>query len=607
MTKRAFGVALVFLMASVLPRGALAEQPIAGHWEGAISIMGQDLGIKVDFRSDATGLKASIDIPMQGAIGLPLTNVKFETPKVHFELPAGPGLAVFDGEMKGDQISGSFSQSGMTGTFQLKRAQAAPEAAGPRPTLPYKEEEVAFKNGDVTLAGTLTLPASQAPVPAVVLITGSGPQNRDEEIFGFKPFRLIADHLGRNGVAVLRYDDRGVGASTGSINEGTTEDFAKDALAGVAFLKTRPAIDPKRIGLCGHSEGGVVAPIAAARSNDVAFIVLIAGMGVTGEKILFAQGEAIARADGAPDEAIRKQIEFQKRTFEAVRTGKGWDELRADLQKQARAQVEKMPEAQRKAITDVDQYVNMMVNAQLAMPRSAWFKYFLDYDPATSLEKVHCPVLALFGEHDLQVPAEMNAKAISEALARAGNKDVTIKIIPKANHLFEEAVTGSPSEYDSLAKEFVPGFLDTLTSWIRQKNGLGATPPAAAAASAVPAPAKAGEASPQVSVAESFLRKLVAEEFSSASQAFDATMAAAMPPYQLRDTWKGLLAQSGAFRDITERREAAKEGNTIVDFICAFERGPLVVRVVVSPDGKVSGLWFLPVERAIPASAPSGK
>jgi pimeloyl-ACP methyl ester carboxylesterase len=472
---KVLGLALVMIAGggNALP-GSMAQQSLAGHWEGAISIQGVQLGIQVDFKADQDNIQGTIDIPQQGAKGLALKNVLWKEPKVRFELPAGLTLAVFEGELKQDEISGSFTQGPASGTFSLKRGMA-PKAALPAPAaepIPYQQEEVRFANGSVSLAGTLTLPASAGPCPAVVMITGSGAQNRDEEILGFKPFRLIADHLTRNGIAVLRYDDRGVGGSTGSTSQSTTEDFAGDVLAAIQWLTARPDINPKRIGLCGHSEGGIVAPMVASRSQDVAFIVLMSTMGVTGERIMLSQAEAIGRAEGASGDDLKKEAVFQKRIFQVVREGKGWEELRAELLRDTLAQIEKMPPEQRRTIPDVNAYAEKAVETSLKMPESPWFRYFLDLDPVPYLQRVRCPVLALFGELDTQVPAAENRQAIVAALEKGGNHNYTAEVLPKTNHLYIAAVTGSPREYPALKKEFVPGFLDLLTRWIRAQTGL---------------------------------------------------------------------------------------------------------------------------------------
>ena len=315
--------AAALLAVGMLAAGHLQGQsPPSGRWDGAILVLGGELGMSVEFTTGDSGLSATMDIPQQSAKGLPLRQVRYEAPSVHFELLGGPGLAVFDGQLQGDSITGSFTQSGVTGTFYLRPAGTARSTAPPPPSepVPYVEEEVTFANGDVTLAGTLTIPEGDGPFPAAVLITGSGAQNRDEEIFGLRPFRWIADYLTRHGIAVLRYDDRGVGGSSGTIQTATSEDFARDALAGVGLLATRGDILPHAIGLIGHSEGGIVAPIASVQSPSVAFIVLLAGTAVTGEQILFAQADLILRANGATAEQLRVQREVQEMLFHAVRT-----------------------------------------------------------------------------------------------------------------------------------------------------------------------------------------------------------------------------------------------------------------------------------------------
>lgn len=459
-------VANTIAAATILPQ----QQSIDGAWNGSLTIGPQTLRITVRFTTSETGLRATIDIPQQGATGVQLQNVSYDDSRVYMELPAGPGLAVFDGRQVGDSIGGAFTQAGLGGTFFLKRSsQAAAMPKEPPEPLPYAEEEVTFHNAGITLAGTLTLPESGAPHPAVVMITGSGPQNRDEELFGFKPFHLIADHLTRNGVAVLRYDDRGVGGSTGSVSEATTEDFARDVLAAVDFLKNRSDIDPERIGLIGHSEGGIVAPLASSMSDDVAFMVLMAGTSVSGAEILIEQGALIMRASGATEADMEKQIAFQKRTFEAIRSGDGWDELAADLETRLRESIAEMPDSQQNAITDVDAYIDAQIQAQLTALQTPWLRYFLDYDPAVTLRTIDTPILALFGELDLQVPPAQNRGPLEQALRDGNHPDYTVRVLPRANHLFITATTGSPTEYATLEKVFVPEFLPLITEWILER------------------------------------------------------------------------------------------------------------------------------------------
>jgi pimeloyl-ACP methyl ester carboxylesterase len=450
--------------ATILPE----QGSIEDDWDGAISVVGQTLPFSVHIVTGDAGLGATIDI--QGATDIPLQNVSFEDAKLHLELQAGAGLAVFDGEYAGDSIGGTFTQAGIAGTFFLKRAQDGPAApSATEEPVPYAQEEVSFHNADITLAGTLTVPESGGPHPAAVMITGSGAQTRDEELFGFRPFYMIADHLTRNGVAVLRYDDRGVGGSTGSVSASTSDDFAGDVLAAVELLKQRIDIDSQKIGLIGHSEGGIVAPLAASKSGDVAFMVLMAGTSVTGEEVVLEQGALIARASGTPEDEIARSAEYQKRTFAAVRSGEGWDELIAEFESQLRATVAAMSDSARAAITDVDAYVNAQVQGQMTAARTPWFRYFLDYDPAVTLRAVDTPVLALFGELDLQVIPSQNLGPMEEAFRAGNHPDYTIETLPRANHLFITATTGSPTEYATLPKEFVPEFLPLMTDWILRR------------------------------------------------------------------------------------------------------------------------------------------
>jgi len=451
---------------------AQAAEDIDGDWEGAISIMGQELGITARISGSSDALAVTLDIPMQNAIGLPMQNASYQHPKVHFEIP-GAAVAVFEGVVEDDQINGDFLQSGMKGTFTLNRSgapasPAAVTAVVPESDVPppYREEEVTFINGEFRFAGTLTLPDSSGPVPAVVMITGSGPQNRDEELFGFKPFRVIADHLTRAGIAVLRYDDRGVGGSTGNIQDATSADFATDVLAAVRFLKQRSDIDAARIGVIGHSEGGIVGPMVA-QSGELAFVVILAGSSMRGSEILFDQGERILRAGGASEEQLQTQRAMQEQLFQAIRSGEGWDEVKINMTAQIRAAVEQMPAEQRAAIADVDEYINTQVEAQISGSQTPWFRYLLDYDPAPALEALTVPTLAIFGELDLQVPPESNVPGMERALKAGGQEKYRIVVLPSANHLFQKATTGSPAEYATLDKAFVPELLPLITDWIK--------------------------------------------------------------------------------------------------------------------------------------------
>lgn len=443
---------------------------LAGVWKGAISVAGTALPMTVTFTDAASGPVGMIDI--QGARGLTLQRVQHSGARVHFELPAGPGVAVFDGTLDAGTIKGTFRQGQANGTFTLTRDAAASAAMlAPAPPPPYREENVTFANGAVKLAGTLTIPEGSGPFPAVVMLTGSGPQNRDEELFGFKPFRVIADHLTRHGIAVLRYDDRGVGGSSGDLRTSTTADFAADALAGLAFLAARPDIVPTRIGLFGHSEGAVAAAIAASRSSRVAFIVMMAGTAVRGDQVLRRQARDVARQLGATEAQVATITAAHRKLTDAIMSGAASDVLAADIRELSRAQIAGQSQAVRAAIGDVDAYIERAMPATLAQMQSPWMKAFLELDPATVIAQVKCPILALFGSLDTQAPPDLNRAPLEAAAARGGNSRLTVKVYPQANHLFIKAVTGSVAEYPTLEKVFVPGLLDDVTAWIDGVGG----------------------------------------------------------------------------------------------------------------------------------------
>ena len=449
---------------------AAAQPGPAGRWEGILSVPGAELRMVLVVTPDGPGYKATMDSPQQGALGLVLRNVQFDGVKAHFELPAGATVAIFDGTWQGYSMSGNFEQAGTKGTFEMKRGGAP--VVPPTPPPPYKQEEVKYQSGAVTLACTLTLPESNGPHPAAVMITGSGPQDRDERVAGFRIFGVIADHLTRRGIAVLRCDDRGVGGSSGSVPQSTAADLADDALAGVRFLQARPEIDKTHVGLIGHSEGGLVAPMLAARTREVAFIVLLAGPGLSGEQIMLAQSALIVQAEGLPIEQARRNQEIQRKMFAAVRTGTGWDEVAMLMRPGIQATIDALQEAQRKALGNTEKIIQSAINDEIAGMRTPSFKFFLDFDPATALEKIKCPVLAIFGGHDVQVAAAPNRAAMEKAFAKGGVENHRIEVFPTANHLFQDSPTGTATEYPKLKKEFVPGLLDLLSTWIGDQAGI---------------------------------------------------------------------------------------------------------------------------------------
>jgi len=470
-TLNLIALALIFALAwradaqTQAPNLAAAGQNLEGTWEGALDVGAMKLRLALKVTKAADGaLAAKLDSLDQGAKDLHVDVISLKDGAVHFEMKQLQ--AVFDGTLnkESSEIAGQFKQAGTTFPLVLKRV-AKPTTLNrpqePKPPFPYDEEEVSYENkrDGVKLAGALTLPRDKASAPAVILISGSGPQNRNEELLGHKPFLVLADYLTRRGVAVLRVDDRGVGGSTGDISNSTSENFAADVLAGVEFLKGRKGIDAKRIGLIGHSEGGLIAPLVASRSNDVAFIVLLAGPGLPGEEILLAQGALILKAGGASAEALARQRATQEMIFAILKQEK--DNVVAE--KKMREGFDKLMAGESEAVKT---QAKQTLEAQMKMVLSPWFRHFLTYDPRLALAKAPCPVLALNGENDLQVPAVENLREIEATLKAAGNRDVTVMNLPKLNHLFQTSETGAISEYAMIEETFAPVALKTIGDWI---------------------------------------------------------------------------------------------------------------------------------------------
>ena len=310
------------------------------------------------------------------------------------------------------------------------------------------------------------MPKENGLFPVVILISGSGPQNRDEELLGHKPFLVLSDFLTRNGIAVLRYDDRGTAQSEGDFKAATSADFATDVESAIEYLKTRKEIDKKQIGLIGHSEGGIIAPMVANKSKDVAFIVLLAGTGLPGDQILLSQQRLIGKASGVRDELLQENELINKKAFDVVKKSNSLEQLEDDLTNLLNKFLVDNP------ITDIPQGMSSddFVKLQITQVVNPWMQYFIKYDPSLALEKVKCPVLALGGEKDLQVPSKENLEAIKIALAKGGNKKVTIKELPNLNHLFQESITGTPNEYATIEQTFSPIALNEILKWIKAQT-----------------------------------------------------------------------------------------------------------------------------------------
>ncbi len=430
-------------------------QEISGKWNGVLKVQGTQLRVSFNVTQTENGYKATMDSPDQKVTGIPLEKTIFENSILKLEIPSAQ-ISYLGTLNKDNIIVGTFTQGGQSFEMNLSKEEIQKQVFArpqePQKPFPYYTEEVKFENktDHVTLAGTLSLPKKEGNFPAVILITGSGKQNRDEEILRHKPFLVLSDYLTKKGIAVLRFDDRGAGESTGDYTKSSTIDFARDVQAGVDYLKNRKEINKNKIGLIGHSEGGVIAPIIAGNSKAIDFIVLLAAPGLRGDKLLLLQKEILEKQFGVPENDIQKGQEIFKGAYEIVLASAANDEkLKNNLSSYAQSKFD-----DKTAKLFVDQITNV------------WWYNFLRIDPAVALAKVKCPVLALNGSKDLQVPATVNLETIKKVLIKAGNKNATIKELPGLNHLFQECKTGSPQEYDSIEQTFSPIALEEISNWL---------------------------------------------------------------------------------------------------------------------------------------------
>lgn len=450
-----FGL-VFFALAGAAWAQAAPQSSMEGNWQGTLDVGAMKLRLGLHVSKSEDGWKSTFDSIDQGAKGLPVTVTSVSGPSLHFEMPA---LRItFDGKLSADgqQIVGTFTQ-GAAFPLVFKRVetvetQRRPQT--PQPPFPYDAVDVTYQNKLGKLAGTLTEPRGAGPFPAALMITGSGPQNRDEELFGHKPFWVIADYLSRRGIAVLRVDDRGVGGSAGKSSQESLDDMVADVLSGVEFLKSRKEINAKKIGVIGHSEGGIVGPLAASRSGDIAFVVMLAGTGVTGEQVMYRQAELISKSMGVGETAIARNRAVQEMIFRVIRQETdekaALEKFHAEWRKENSADP---PES-------LDRQVKAMMSPEL--------RSFTFYDPAEALRKVKVPVLAMNGSRDVQVDPAQNLPAIKAALEAAGNKDFKTVELPGLNHLFQTCQKCTVAEYATIEETISPQALEVMGNWLSQ-------------------------------------------------------------------------------------------------------------------------------------------
>jgi len=461
----ALAIAVTVWTASVTGTGwggsgnTAASADVSGKWLGTITFGSVKLRIAFEISAAKeggyTGSMRGID---QSGLAMPMSAVLLNGDSLRLEMDVI--RSAYEGKFTDtNTIEGNWLQHGTSTPLVMKRVDTFPEIIRPqtpRTPYPYTEEDVAYDNpsAKVHIAGSLTLPNGKGPFPAVLLIVGSGPLNRDEEVAFHKPFLVLADHLTRQGIAVLRADKRGVGKTTGDFEEATIQDLADDVRAGVEYLKTRREIDPKHIGLLGHSEGGVVGPILASQSSDVAFVVMLAGPGQNNGDIIIFQKTLAAKEHGADENTLALMRSWYERLYALVRE----DTDNATAEKKIRALHATLTSDQKDKLGWPDSGLDREIADQL---KHHW-RCDLRHDPCAVLRKVRCPVLALGAEKDMQVPAKENLAGIEQALKAGGNTRFAVRECPGLNHAFRTEPHAPGSDDETLA----PVVLQTISDWI---------------------------------------------------------------------------------------------------------------------------------------------
>jgi len=451
--------------------GQVEKEQVVGSWLGTLDAGTASLRLVFNISvAEEDSFEATMDSPDQGAKDISMGEVTVFGDSLRIEAPIVQGyyVGIF---ISSSSIQGHWNQAGRSFVLNLDKQEVAfvlNRPQEPQAPYPYKEEEVSFKNVSqgFSLSGTLTLPKGQGPFPGIVMVTGSGAQNRDEEIFGHKPFWVIADHLTRNGIAVLRYDDRGVAASGGMASGSTTADLATDARSAFEYLGSRSDMDQSRIGIIGHSEGGMIAFMLASEYDDISFIISLAGPGVDGKTILLEQSEYISRLSGVNESIVEDNRIVMAKVYDMMlsnETHNTWGEEVIEFTSSYYLKRSKGQNSEE----DIEQIQRNILGS---IPESsyAWMRYFVLSDPSSDFASIECPVLALNGGKDCQVLAEKNINAIKKGFQASGSSQLTAMILPGLNHLFQNCKTGLPTEYNLIEETFDPKALELMTAWILQ-------------------------------------------------------------------------------------------------------------------------------------------
>ena len=429
---------------------------IEGYWKGQIDLGTLKLEMAFDITAIENGYSATLDVPAQGAFDVPVDETTFQDGQLQLTMSAMD--ANYSGTPKDGVIEGEFTQRCMTFPLNLvkaeKKEQKKARPQDPLPPFNYHIEEVTFvneKEGN-TLVGTLTIPQGEGPFPAMVLVSGSGQQDRDEELMNHRPFWVIADYCALHGIAVLRYDDRGIGGSKGEVENATTMDFSYDAEAAFDYLRNRKEINASQVGILGHSEGGVINFMVAARRPEVAFLVSLAGPSVNGIEVLKEQQKAILRASGMTEEAVQFNSNTNAQLFDIIEASNSREEADSLLRQLVKG-------------WGYNEELTEQTVSQMTMP---WMYYFLKYDPTEAIVKTNCPALLLNGSKDLQVIASQNLPGYEKIIADYGKTNLTLRELPNLNHLFQHCETGSPNEYFEIEETISPEVLEMIVGFVNR-------------------------------------------------------------------------------------------------------------------------------------------
>lgn len=448
---------------------AANAQDFKGRWSGLLDVNGTPLRLHFTIAETDGLYSAEMSSPDQNVYGIPVSRVVVDRLKLALEITE-MGIT-YEGLLEKNEIKGTFKQGNLEVAMHLKQLdidnQEVARYQTPQPPYNYLIEDVTFFNesANIRLAGTLTLPKKKGKFPIAILISGSGPQNRDEEVFGHKPFLVIADYLTARGIGVLRFDDRGIGNSEGNFGLATTGDFATDVESAIVYLRSRSDVNSSKIGLIGHSEGAVIAPMVAAKDKRIKFLVMLAGFGLSGDSILLKQQETIAQLLQVGEADIVASLDLNRKLFNAIKDYPEPEAPKRELYALISSYYATHPLPNLPVGVTKDLFFKQQVDG-ITTP---WMLGFIRLDPALFLKQIDCPVLVLNGGKDIQVDATENVQAIRNALPKAKSKMVS-KIYPELNHLFQTCETGMMDEYATLEETISLQVLSDLYQWIQKKS-----------------------------------------------------------------------------------------------------------------------------------------